>query len=78
MGAISIRLPTSLHKYVKVLAKQDGVSINQLITTAPAEKMSALMTEDYLEKRAERGSRKKFEKALSKVSDVEPAAYDSL
>jgi hypothetical protein len=78
MGAISVRIPESLHKQVKDLAKQDGISINQFITTALAEKMSALITEDYLENRSSRGSKKKFIKALSKVADVDPEDYDRL
>lgn len=78
MGAISLRIPESLHKQVKILAKQDGISINQFITTALAEKMSALITEDYLEERASRGSKKKFKKAFSKVPDTIPENYDLL
>ena len=78
MGAISIRLPESLHKHVRKLAKTEGISINQLITTALAEKMSALMAEDYLAERASRGSRDKFERALKKVPDVEPDIFDQI
>jgi len=58
------------------LAKREGISINQLISTAVAEKMSALLTVELLEKRARRGSREKFEKVLSKVPDVEPMEGD--
>ncbi len=78
MGTISLRIPESIHKQVRELAKQDGTSINQFITTALAEKMSALLTEDYLKQRAQRGSREKFEKALSKVADIEPDERDKL
>jgi predicted transcriptional regulator len=76
MSTISLRLPDSLHKRVRELAKQENVSINQFIATALAEKMSALLTEDYLEERAKRGSRKKFERALAKVRKVKPHAAD--
>ena len=55
MSNLSLRLPESLHKQVKALAKEEGVSINQFITTALAEKLSALITEDYLGARAKRG-----------------------
>ena len=78
MSTISLRLPEALHKYAKELARQQGVSMNQLITTALAEKMSALSTETYLEERARRGSRKKFEQALAKVPDVEPEEHDRM
>jgi len=78
MGAISLRLPESIHGKVRELAQHDGISINQFITTALAEKMSALMTEEYLEQRGQKGSRSQFEKALSNVADVEPEEYDRL
>jgi hypothetical protein len=38
--------------------------------------MSALMTVDYLQERAARGDRAKFERAMSKVADVEPDEDD--
>ena len=76
MSTISLRLPSSLHKKVRELAKAEDVSINQLITTALAEKMSALMTVDYLEERAARGNRDAFERAMAKVKDSEPDQGD--
>ena len=78
MSALSLRLPNSLHRRARELAEREGISINQLVATALAEKMSALMTEEYLEQRARRGSREKFLAALAKVSDVEPEPYDRL
>ena len=76
MSTISLRLPESLHKKVRELARAEDISINQLITTALAEKMSALMTVDYLEGRAARGDRGKFERAMAKVRDAELKAGD--
>lgn len=78
MGALSLRLPESLHRKLGELAEQEGVSINQLITSAVAEKMSALMTEQYLSARAKRASRRKFEAVLAKVPNVEPEELDRL
>jgi len=78
MSTMSLRLPDSLHKQVKKLAEKEGISMNQFITLAVAEKMSALMTVDYLKERAKRGSREKFEAVLAKVPDVEPEEYDRL
>lgn len=78
MSTISLRLPDSLHKQVRKLAQKENVSINQLITLALAEKLSALMTEEYLEERAKRGSRNKFKRAMAKVPKVEAEEYDRL
>lgn len=76
MSTISLRLPDSLHKQVRKLAEKENVSINQLITLALAEKLSALMTEDYLGERAKRASLKKFRRAMSKVPKVKPEERD--
>ena len=78
MSTLSLRLPESLHKYARELAKKENISINQLITLALAEKLSALGVEDYLETRAKRGSKEKFDKSMAKVSEVEPPEYDRL
>jgi hypothetical protein len=78
MSTISLRLPDSLHKQVRKLAQQESVSINQLITLALAEKLSALVTEEYLDQRAERGNRKKFVRAMAKVPKVKPDEHDRL
>ena len=78
MSTISVRLPESLHETVRELAKRDHVSINQFIALALAEKIAALMTDEYLTSRAQRGSREKFDRVLSKVADVEPQGDDRL
>jgi len=43
MSTMSLRLPDSIHRHIKEIAKREGVSINQLITTAVTEKVSALL-----------------------------------
>jgi hypothetical protein len=78
MSKVSIELPNSLHKKLREWASAHGTPIDQLIRSAVAEKLAALLTPDYLETRAKRGSRKKFEAALKTVPDVEPAEYDRL
>jgi len=78
MSAINVRLPDSLHRMAKEVAIQDHISLNQFITSAIAEKISALTTESYLGERAGRGSQDKFRQALAKVPDVEPEAFDRI
>lgn len=78
MSHLNVQLPDSLYKNLQALAKQDGISVNQFIATAVAEKIAALMTETYLEKLAKRGSRTKYETVLVKVPDIEPEPYDQL
>jgi predicted transcriptional regulator len=78
MSTLSVRFPDSLHKKLKQLAQKEGVSMNQFINLAVSEKMSSLLTVDYLKKRAERGSREDFEDIMSKVQDIPPEDYDKL
>lgn len=78
MSSISLRLPESLHRRIREVAERENVSINQLITTAVAEKLSALLTVEYLGQRASRGDRRKFEGALAKVKKRPPDAGDEL
>ncbi len=78
MTAISLRLPQSLHDAARRLANQEGTSINQLVTLALAEKISALETSQYLANRAKRGKRDKFRRVLSKISAARPHKADRL
>lgn len=78
MSVLSLRLPQSLHQKLAELAQSEGISINQLIASAAAEKVAALMTEAYLEERGLRGSRKRFDEVLAKVADIEPEKFDKL
>ena len=78
MSTLSLRLPESLHKRLADLAAREGISINQLIASAVAEKMAALDTEELLGARAARGTRRGFLAALAKVPDVPADAGDEL
>jgi len=76
MSTLSLRLPNSLHDEVKLLAKKEGISINQFISSAVGEKMSSLLTEEYLVSRSKKGNLNEFLSAMSKIPDVEPEIYD--
>jgi len=76
MSMLSLRLPESLHRKVRDLAAKESISINQFITTAVAEKMAALLTEEYLEERARRANPAAFDRILARVPDVPPMPGD--
>ena len=77
MSTMSLRLPDSLHEELRRLAEQEGISINQLVASAAAEKISALRTASYLKGRARKGSRKEFEAILALIPDVPPSEEDT-
>jgi hypothetical protein len=77
MSTISLRLPDSLHQAAREEAKKDHISINQLVATALAEKISALKTVDYLIKRGDNApTRKRFEELMEKAPDKKPEHRD--
>ena len=78
MSALSLRLPESLHKAAKILAKKEHISINQLITLALAEKISALEAVDYLNERAKKEKRTRYLEILKKAPNVKPHKKDKL
>jgi len=78
MSAPNLRLPDSIHRHVREIAEREGVSINSFITAAVSEKISALMTQDYLAERARRAQEGALRKVLDQVPDREPLPGDEL
>ncbi len=78
MSTMSLRLPDYLHKSAKQLAEREHISVNQLIATALAEKLSALATDDYLDALAAKGSRESFDQVMAKVKKRPPLPGDDL
>ncbi|MBD3806329.1 MAG: toxin-antitoxin system HicB family antitoxin [Sulfuricurvum sp.] len=72
MMNIALRLPDSLGMSLKEFSKHENISMNQFITTAIAEKMSALQTYDYLQERSKEGSIAHARSVLNKVPNRYP------
>ena len=78
MTRVTFQIPASIHERAKLLAKRDGLSLDQLITSAIAEKISVLEAADYLKARSTRGSRAHFNRLLAKVPSRKPFKGDAL
>jgi predicted transcriptional regulator len=78
MTTMNVKLPDSLVKQAQEMAEKEDVTLDQLVSSALAEKVAAWKTVVYLENRAARGNREKFEKAMAKVPNVEPDERDQL
>ncbi len=78
MSSLNLRLPDYLHNHIRELAKREGVSINQLITLAVAEKVSALDAAAYLQERASRADADAYEEVLRAVPDVPANERDTI
>ena len=78
MSALSLRLPHSIHRHIREIAKNEGVSINQFISSAVSEKISALLTEEYLASRAKRADTQTFKEILNRVPARTPLPGDEI
>lgn len=78
MSALNLRLPNSVHRHIRKISAQDGVSINQFIVSAVSEKISAITTEDLIAARAQRAKRGAFKRVLDRVPHRSPLPGDEL
>ena len=72
----ALRIPDYYKK--DILELKGDASMNQFIVNAVAEKLSALKTLEYLQERADKGSREHALSILDKVADVPPEDYDQI
>lgn len=73
-----LRLPRSLKEAVEKLSKEDGTSINQFVTTAVAEKVSALRTAKFFSERRARANFKAFDRIMKRRRGAPPRKGDEL
>ncbi len=74
-----LKLPTSIKAAAARLAKEDGVSLNQWIASAVAQKVGAVETAaDFFKRRAEGRTGEGLGHTLDKVPDRLPEPGDEL
>jgi hypothetical protein len=71
-------IPDSLMKQIRELTEREGVTVEQFISAAAAEKVAAWLTVEYVRAKAARGDHESFEQALSRIPDTEPVDDDHL
>jgi hypothetical protein len=72
-----LKLPTSIKKAAQRLAKEDGVSLNQWIASAVAQKVGVVETAaDFFKRRAKGASGKGLAKFIRRAPKVVPEAGD--
>ncbi len=77
-AAYALRLPKSLKEAVERLSKEDGTSINQFVTSAVAEKVSALKTAEYFADRRGRADFRAFDRILNRKRGEKPRKGDEI
>ncbi len=75
-AVIQLRLPHSIKAAVARLAKQDGVSMNQMIATAVAEKVAVLEAVTFFEDRAKRADYGAFDRIMDRAGGETPREGD--
>ena len=78
MSTLSIQMPESLARELRKCAAKEGVTMDQLLSSAAAEKLSALLTVEHLRHRALRAKREDFAAFLDASPDVPPLPGDEL
>lgn len=76
MSSYALRLPESLKNASKRIAAEDDTTMNQFFVVAIAEKISAMETADFFERRAANASKAKADKAWAKVGSKNPVLED--
>jgi hypothetical protein len=71
-----LRLPRSIKAAVEKLAKSEGISLNQFVATAVAEKLAVLSTASYFEERKSRADLAAFERIVKRKGGVPPREGD--
>jgi hypothetical protein len=78
MSQLTIQLPESWHGQLRELAAREGVSVEQFIASAAAEKLSAVLSNGFLRHEAALGSREEFDRIMAKLPKVPPEPGDEL
>ncbi len=60
MTELTVTVPDAVYRGIHDLSQREKIPLDQLVALALNKKLSATMTEDYLQKRTARGSREKF------------------
>ena len=78
-GTYPLKLPLSIKKAAQRLAKEDGVSLNQWIAVAVAEKVGVVETAaEFFKKRAGKATGRGMMKFLRRAPAATPEPEDAL
>ena len=73
-----LRLPRSVKAEVKRRARKDGITVNQFVATAVAEKLAAMNTATFFAERRERADMKAFDRLMHREGGEPPRPDDEI
>ncbi|MCX7201967.1 MAG: pilus assembly protein HicB [Burkholderiales bacterium] len=71
-----LRLPKSIKTAAEKLARDEGISMNQFVATAVAEKLAAMQTASFFAERRSRADLAAFRKLLNRAGGEPPREGD--
>jgi hypothetical protein len=77
LSTYSLRLPRSIRAGVERVSKRDGVSINQFVSIAVAEKLAMLEAETYFTERQARADLDAFDRLMTRNTGEPPREGDT-
>ena len=77
-GSFPLRMPSSLQVEARKTAEQEGVSLNQLINLAIAEKVSVLRTEEFFRMRSAGADIERAREILKRAGNERPRPGDEV
>lgn len=78
VSSYPLRMPASLKEAVARISKEDGISINQFVITAIAEKVSALKTAEFFAERGREANVELARRLLRRPGGQPPSPEDLL
>jgi len=76
LSTYPLRLPRSIRAGIERLSKQDGISINQFVSIAVAEKLAIMQAETYFAERIARADLEAFDQLMSRSGGRDPRIED--
>lgn len=73
-----LRLPRSVKAEVERRAKAEGISVNQFVATAVAEKLATMNTAAFFGERRQRADFKAFDPLMRRTGGQPPSADDTI
>ena len=77
MSTYPLRLPRSVKSAVEKLAREEGISMNQFVATAVAEKLAVMSTAAFFAERKDRADLKAFKRLLNRKGGEAPRVGDA-
>jgi hypothetical protein len=78
LSTYPLRLPRSIRSGVERLSKEDGISINQFVSIAVAEKLAMMQAQDYFAQRSARADLAAFDQLMQRSGGEPPRAGDEV